>query len=465
MPVFESPDPLRELAMKVLTDFFVGLCNKCITHRDYDLLRMCVAYIKDDLGPPRIPCLLAADIYSEILERFLRCRERIVYEITKELIIDRKIVGLRCSSRFLDILNFNELRRIEGLWELTLHTRLVDMAGLHLGDIRKLIYNRGKCTDSDLKVIGRDCSKLENLDISFSSKLTDAGLRYLNPCTNLSSLNASYCPAISLSGINDLLSANNKIRKLSAWEGYRHRGFDCFSNSDNASVHPSIESFVIAPYISKNLTDDHLQLMVVKFPNLKSLKIIGYRVGDLSVLGALSQLEKLKLYCHSDSRIWYNLQPGLRSIGSTVRRLEFNFSGSLGELQGILNSIFEFCGNVKKLSISYRARYNRGVLLIPPFRKLESLVFHNLVESSYEVLEFGRMLELEYLRIGGSRMTTETMESFVLAKTEYYPNLRTLVLEGSPSSRCDMKRIEDIVEDNNLDLWIDYPKPQPRMPS
>lgn len=431
------PASLQETAKDVLVGFFSTYCYKCSIGGDLGKLRQVVAHMKEDLDP-RIPCHLAADIYNEFMEKYSWPREKRVLEIMMELIMDRKIIGLKCSSSNLDSLDFHQLSRINDIQELELTTRLVHLAGLHLGDLRKLTY-RENCTDADLKVIGQSCARLEYLDVSHSRKVTDVGLRALGPCTNLSSVAASRC-SVSLNGINELLSVNQKIRKLSAWTYDDDEGFDC-SDPSALSVYPSIETFAFVPrFPTRNL---HQSLAAaVKFPNLRSVKISRYLAEDLSTLRSLSQLSELELKCDGHCT-WNNLHTILRSFGATIKKLSFTCSENLDNLQNQLNFIQELCGDLEYLKIMFLVSEERRILFIPHFRKLKTLVLLNHGVSDTDLLNFSHLPELERFVVRETGMTTETIELLICDKTKF-PNLKYLDLLELPSRvymGCLMQRI------------------------
>lgn len=462
MPEFEQQGSLRNMAMEALVEscwkngyeYAVQIVREWRSNKiptSMDKLRQFVAYIKEDLDP-RIPRRLATKFYNQFLGECCWKYERIVMEILMQVIMDKKMIGLKLPGRILENLNFDELNRIRGVVELELEIPMSHVAGLHLGDMIKFTHQR-RCTDSDLELIGKNCPRLEYLDVSRSNRVTDVGLRALGPCINLNTVVLSRCP-VSPSGINDLLSANKEIKNLSAWSNSLSEdcaeGFDCFSRSDS-TVYPSIESFHITLHESDdNPRDSYLRAIVVKFPNLRSIRILGYLAEDLSVLRSLGKLLKVELYCELGFT-WDNFERGLRSVGDKVSRLRLNFSKYRPPMQSQLNAVHEFCSNLECLNIRCQVRDDSEILSIPPFKKLKYLRFVNpdFSESvSYGTtisglsLALGQLVELEELQLVKVMVNMGTIES--LFDRKKYPNLNSVLLNELPLQYYDDYDIERI---------------------
>lgn len=449
MPQFKQPSTVQDIAMNCLVSFFKTRFDDCGNRYQFDELGRLVAGIKTDVHP-RIPWPLAAEFYRRLLELhpiwFFRYRTA-AYKILMQVVMDEDIVGLKCPRRGLEHLDSDELSRIRGLIELDFYANDVPHICSRLRDLRKVRFF-DRCTDADLEIIAKNCPRLEHLNVC-RSFVTDVGLLSLSQCKKLRCVIASLCPRVSIRGINDLLSANESIRELSAWNERLGKGFDCFSTLD-PSAYPSIESFSV---VIDLISDEHLRVIVEKFPNLTSLKLGGHVAGDLSVLKSLSKLSKLELGLRSHWT-WDDLQSRLICVGDKVNKLSI-CSTSIGDaMQNELNFIFEVCENLEYLEFSCLVDAHHQTIRIPPFKNLTNLLFNNRGKCQ-PIVEFGKMLKVKEITVRNCETTLETVTSLILGNVEY-PNLKFLSLADSRFHNINGRNsIEKMVQDNNINLEID----------
>ena len=76
------------------------------------------------------------------------------------------------------------------------------------------LHLRSKCADGLLDIIGSSCPLLQEINISLSEQVTDQGLKYLQSCSFLASVDLLKCWAITPAGVASLLQALPRLRKL-----------------------------------------------------------------------------------------------------------------------------------------------------------------------------------------------------------------------------------------------------------
>lgn len=215
---------------------------------------------------------------------------------SRNILMDRKIIGLKCSYGLLDFVNPEDTHRILGLKELKLGVFSTKapvhiLENFHLQHITSLVYTVN-CTDSDLEIIGRNCKKLLDIDVQHSKSVTDVGLRALRGCPDLQYVCVFGC-SVSESGIIELLSKNRRVRRMMLHDYYTNT-LKWFSVPD-LSVYPAIEEIDYAVELG-SWPNESLRSLSDRFPNLKSLRLYGNSVTeDLHELQRLSRLSNLIL--------------------------------------------------------------------------------------------------------------------------------------------------------------------------
>ena len=115
---------------------------------------------------------------------------------------------------------------------------------------------------------------LRTLRLSYDRSLSDVGLVYLARCSQLTSLDLSHCPAISLASLRALLPAWPALRKLSlrGWNELKMSGFK----------HATLEQLTLS--WCKNMTDSALCEIADGCPSLRELDVAWCaRLTDQSV--------------------------------------------------------------------------------------------------------------------------------------------------------------------------------------
>jgi len=76
------------------------------------------------------------------------------------------------------------------------------------------LHLRSKCSDALLATVASSCPLLQEINISLSEQVTDAGLEHLHACSSLASVDLLKCWAITPAGVAGLLLALPRLRKL-----------------------------------------------------------------------------------------------------------------------------------------------------------------------------------------------------------------------------------------------------------
>lgn len=446
--------------MNFLIEFLSDFCSKLDS---LDKLYQAVALIKKNISP-NVPWQSSAEFHTRFLRQFeVHKKLQGVCDVSYkraalEIIFDTEIEGLDCRD-LIDCLERHDAHRIRRITELEISPVTIpySLDNFNLQFLTKFCH-AGGCTDTDLEIVGQNCSKLEELSVGYGDAITDLGLSFLAPCSELRILGIDGCSRVSHRGIREFLSVHKKIGKLSAWPDAVGYGFDCFSEPD-LSVYPSISHFSMESVSSSR---KQLLSIVEKFPNLILIEFSGDIEGDLRILRCMNKLSHLHLGKLHDID-WDNLKQLLGFIGANIVDLRtFNNDVPYGntlpshEVQNYLNFVFNACGNIESLTFEFEPEYLREKLVIPPFKKLKFLECCAEMGNEYDQreidLEFRQMLNLETLIINGFVLAPKTMESMIFDNS-MFPNLKEFhILEFVDSDVIE--RIRLIAKENNLDVRI-----------
>lgn len=460
MPCVKQPAPLQDTAMGVMVEYFSTLCHKYGGENSLHKLRQAVAFIKQNVGS-NMPKKFAVEFYNGFLGTLslrdhLRLRTAFCHlRIALDIVMDETLIGLKCTSQILNSLRPKEISRVRGFTEIKLQIAApYSLRKLHLEHVTTFIHKYA-CTDSNLVVVGQCCPKLNHVDVSSSSEVTDVGLYGLCSCPNLRYLSVACCPAVSLEGLNHFLSKNKSVRELFAWQHTNDTGFD-FHDDPEAdhyeAVHPSIESFTMTQDFFASIEHYDLNRLVNKFPNLRSVKLYGKFAGDLCILKSLKNLSKID-FVSDEGSTWAELEPLLKCVGSQITTLVVRY-GAVDIRQRDVDSMFQLCENLEFLRIECWAESDPVKLVIPSSQKLKDLYCVDLAETEVIdiTLEFGQLPQLENLQIHGFPMSTNQIESIILDHINF-PNLKRI---GIPDFwiRDDVKGLARIAKNKNLNLKL-----------
>ncbi|XP_046629582.1 uncharacterized protein LOC124310060 isoform X2 [Neodiprion virginianus] len=469
MAKLKQPTPLHKMVLNLLIKIVIDYFVKLSSVGSLDDLRRGVAAVKKEICS-HIPRESSAEFHNRIIET-LPYNSGEFHTVTwiffpesylnavLEIVMDVEIPGLKCEGLIVAGLNPRDAHRLDGLTVLNLSSYLeripTSFGRFRLQNLTTFVH-REHCTDVDLIVVGRDCPKLETLDVTDSEKVSDRGLQALGQCSKLRTVRVALC-RVTNRGIKKLLSDHRNIERLAAWPDNGYDGFNCFSNSDSTKF-SSIINFNV---LMKRIRTTHLNTIADKFPSLTFLGIHGCLVtGYLDPLLSFGKLSKLDFRAATGWN-WPNLIQVLAVIGANVTELKTasNREDSKPESfvsQSDLDRVFEYCENVEWLSFDYLLEKDGEELVVPPFPRM--MHFHGHVERKHHVtykalLIFGAMLKLEELLMNGFYITADFIESIILDNARF-PNLTKImvpVISGFNKGYGDIRRI---AKENNLDFRI-----------
>lgn len=454
MPKTKQPVQLQNLALDFLLEYVVNVSNRLGSKDSLGEFRRAISFIKEYIFT-RIPWFLIADFCDKFLDQFYEkdCSDD-CKTIALDLLMDTEIIGLRFKGpmvTYFDMKNANRLKKLKEL-DLSNFPSHLDMSldNFQLCDLRIFICTQ-RCTDLHLKVIGRNCPKLEVLKIHWSKEVTDEGIRALNSCSDLRIVDISEC-SVSHDGRNLLLAVHKKIEE-----------FICtneFHDHLDSTLCPAMSRLVLES-TNESPTSDHLKSIVKKFPNLIYLEMKEMIAFDLKILKYLDKLEGLSIF-FSDSMmyddvesIWEEFKELIKFIGKNFISLEFTCwnHGFFWEQDGI-NFVFKHCPNLEYLKFDFGG----GLLVIPPFPKLKKLIPNIAIEfESIEILddpkiEFDKLVELETLSLHNFEVNFHIIESIMLDNVKF-PKLS--VIQTICMKPEDLTEIERVAKTSNLNFKIE----------
>lgn len=464
MPKLKQPNPLQEKAFGILVNHVVNNCNRISVLGEVNLLKKNIAALKEHLHQ-NLPQILLLKFCKQFLSRFAAFawrrwddRRPIDHDwIVLKILLDLEIIGLKLTDQLVqDIEPFY----VDGLLEsqvLNMSAFIVPnltvFEDFRLGNLTKLIIS--SCDDDNLKIIGSHCAKLQVLEIILSENVTDEGMRALNSCTELRSIDFCGC-IIRNSRINDILSIHKKLEEFRTVNSYSEsdESFDVLTR-ERTLVCPSLKKFLIKLKGNTLLTYEHLSAVVELFPNLSDLEIASDIKGD--ILHVLKGMKKLTGLVFKYPVRHDNLEQLLMDIGQNITKLSISSpSPRLNEKD--LKTVYKHCSNIEFLtfkSIKYGDWQEEDKLVIPPFRKLKNLHCHGpltcKLTDNILALEITELPEIETLTCEhiSSRGAVRMVDSIMFDHIKY-PNLK--LVHTCCLLKKDENRINKFAKNNNLDF-------------
>lgn len=465
--------------MNSLVQFVMRSLEKLDDEGSSEEFRQGISVIKDNVRD-RMPRLILADLIYRFMQELVGaltsnrwCKSN--YKASFELLMDVEIVGQSCDSMYFDYIDPQDMHRFRGIEQLDFSHLKDDsvvhriLENCHLQDLTRLILD-ADCTDNNLTLIGKNCSKLEDVRLP-KSFITDEGLRALSPCQELRIVDITDCDRISHVGINHLMSVHEKLERLSFgnWidNGYFYNSRDFLSRLEKPCS--SIECLCIKTPV---FTSSKLCSIIEMFPNLSHLTMNCERVYDLTILKYLGNLSGIRIgftgnvEFFSIHSAWWSLQELLKLIGEDITTLEFSYSicseQHLLDRQS-LNFIYEYCPNIEHLKFDFI----KQDLIVPPFQELKGLCLHAInsdddafepIEIWLQVEQFQTMVNLESLDVDNFNVASETVKSIMLNNTKF-PKLATLRTDCEMAAD-EVQEIKELARKNNLDFGIYFVNPR-----
>lgn len=463
MPPTKQPSSLHVMAMDVLVKAAVRFCEqRAVNGSSAEFRRGICALVKADMCS-RLPW----HFFAEFTAKFVTESHSKKYKNWKardalDVLIDVDIVGLRltCIDQFLDWLDYHHLHRLRRIVVMSASSFRCQLAGnidvFYLNDLTTLYFL--DCTDDDLTTIGKNCSKLQYLDIQ-ETEITDQGLCALSPCQELRFVGINSCPKISHLGINHLISVLAKLQALACGDRYESVVTDSCNGFDflNYMNEPCLTMKGFNPY-THAVENVDLPNMVTKFPNLEFFEICSY-IEDFSALTSLRSLTGLRIvfdYQCSNSdvdRAWQSLKEVLRSVGENMKNLQvFTVGSAFIPCRASFNFIFKNCRNIVELILDYES----NELDIPQFPNLKVLRLYGYRidpadDRAFLELKYSKLLNLEILALCGFRISFETVKSMMF---DHKRLPRLTELRSSGLTEHEVKEIRRIARHHNLDFVI-----------
>lgn len=121
MPSRKQPATLQDMAMDILVGFYTQYCQDCSFEYSVDELHQGAVFIRTNIGS-QMPRKIAAEFDN----RFLKTLSRPPWEpgliipsshlrIVLEVLMDQKVVRLKCSSAILAAFHPEDVHRLRGL--------------------------------------------------------------------------------------------------------------------------------------------------------------------------------------------------------------------------------------------------------------------------------------------------------------------------------------------------------------
>jgi hypothetical protein len=250
------------------------------------------------------------------------------------------------------------------------------------------------CSDKDINLLAKSCRGLESLDFMMSAFVSDRSLKFVVKFRNLKELNLSGT-MITQRGLTWILNAL------------------CFaSGADNGDNCKSLSKQLVSLAFNYP-AQSHINLLVIEFPNLRSLRLsLGRRKVHLTCLRDLKYLSKLNLRYFGVPK-----EEEIKCIGPQLKCLDIALH-RLSELKWIYN----YCPGLQCLHLYFRIPFEPQSELmayfekypLPEFRSVQSfqLILFNQDITDYIVSRFVNIKKLYIFHDGMDSL----FESIVLRK-------------------------------------------------
>ncbi|XP_046748812.1 uncharacterized protein LOC124412731 [Diprion similis] len=453
MPKVRQPAMLQKMALDAIYEYVFLCCDRTSIEDSLDELNQVISAIKKDVIS-RMPWFSVADFLAKFLEQFYSdSRPAAHLKVALEVVMDTEIVGLQCKGPILAYLDPQDGPRLRRLAELDLdyisHSIPLNLHNFHLDDLTTFVFAE-RCTDLDLSVVGRNCTKLQVVRVPDSRRVTDEGLSTLSQCSDLRFVDVRRC-SVTYNGINRMLSVHKKLDRITDVSA------ETLSHLDS-SVCPSICHFASRP--DDPISSAHLRKIVSKFPNITYLQLEGVITEELSILKSLNKLNGLDLTFSSGmfydeiEATWACIKELLTFNGVNLTTLKLAcWDQGVFWRQEDLDFIFDSCPNLECLKFDH----GDGLVIVPSFQKLKVLIPHIAIEfESIEILddpviEFDKLPNLETLSLHNYDVSFPIIESIMLDNVKF-PKLS--VIETICMKNEDLEEIRRIARIKNLEFEI-----------
>lgn len=307
---------------------------------------------------------------------------------------------------------YNKLHEMSGLEVLDLGS---GSAGWRTSDIEKSIIAAVSlmknlvsftlcfdCTDNIIFALSQNCPKLQKLDVTASGCVTDRSIPYLIKTHRLREIKL-FRTSITTSGYANLLLGHRNLENIGRYDELGYVLEYIRANIDNFK-----EPFHLRVFESRNVTTDHLYLLVDMCPFIINFSILkDEKINDLSILLApLKQLRELKLL---SCRFYRNGLNNLLSLkGSQIVHLHLEHVDQID--MSALVSISQSCPNIKNLMfynceflelMSNDQHLNRKLTFLP-FQYLERIKCASECAKMHLEYLLSYCINVKFIQLGSS---------------------------------------------------------------
>ena len=313
--------------------------------------------------------------------------------------------NLRCLSG-LEVLN---LGSCTGGWKTKEYDKYILDGITQMKNLRSLCLCFD-CTDYIMQIISENCPNLQILDVTSSRSVTDRSIDHILKLKQLHELQL-HRTSVSMVGFAELIVGLEKLQDLGRCDDFGKVVKYIYEN------YYKIGPFNLKKFQIRDLTTDHLKLMVDMFPNIECLSLFhDEQNSDLTLLTTLCNLKDLKLL----SCNFYTdyLKHVLEIRGCNLTSLHFEHVEEIN--LNALVYISQFCPHLKSL-VLYNCDFvdqpesYSGWLKIKPFENLERVFW--VVDCAINHLEFllSHSINIRYIHLGSSTGITHSSVERILA--------------------------------------------------
>jgi ribonuclease P/MRP protein subunit RPP40 len=341
----------------------------------------------------------------------------------------------------MDGLEYLNMGSVSGGWKTFENEQLV-MNGLSdMRNLRKLTLSYD-CTDRILRLLARNCLKLEYLDIRESKNINNESVYLIQDLKMLQYLQV-FRTNVTMEGVIFFLLNLPELTDIGRYDELAC----CLECIDD--YHPAHGNFALKQFTSNCCTTKQMKILCEKCPNIESVSLF-YNVLflDLLTIVGLNKLSKLKL--QSCDFFSDHVKSVLEVKGCNITFLNLEHVDEID--MNALMYISEFCPDLKTLilcnCVMLDSTSNNQRHLIPPFMNLEN--FTLVGNCNFKQIEFilCNAYKIKFIHFG-THISTDDMlfeKIFLHNALEYLEELQIL-----HSDYLTIKTAYDLIKNcNNL---------------
>lgn len=294
------------------------------------------------------------------------------------------------------------------------------------------------CTDQIIQILGDNCPKLQNLDVTSSRSVTERSVMSLLKCKELRELQL-YRTSMSVAGYAQLLIGLPKLQDFGRCDEFGSILKHIYNTN------PSAGPFEIKKFQSRDITTEHLKLLVYMCPNLYHVSIFhDEQIWNITLLTVLQNLTELKLL--SCDFYTDNVKQLLEIKGSKITSLHLEHVEEI-DLNALMY-ISQFCPKLRNL-VLYNCDFlahtslfaNPDRLKIKPFQNLERVFC--VADSASLHLEFllNHCVNIKNIHLGSSTGLGHDLMARIFTRNSMRHLEELRILYSSDFSICTVKLI------------------------